>query len=116
MQNITVSKGTLLEALEANRAEHRELFLAAQKAYREKVIELLDQRLAQARSGGRIELYFALPEPEDHTDSFDTAISMIEWEVGDTIVLSEKDFQRYVLNKWEWRHSFEANTQSYLAS
>lgn len=114
MQNITVSKDDLLTTLRENRTAHRELFLKAQDAYREKVIEVLDERLAAARAGRPIDLYINLPEPEDHTDSFDTAISMIQWEVGETITLSERDFTRYVLNKWEWQHSFAANTASYV--
>lgn len=114
MQNITVSKDKLLETLRTNRDDHRELFLKAQKAYRDRAIEVLDERLASARAGRPIDLYIHLPEPEDHTTSFDTAISMIEWEEGDTITLSEKDFTRYVLNRWEWEHSFAANTRSYV--
>jgi hypothetical protein len=114
MQNITVSKAKLLQQLQDNRASHRALFLQAQEVFREKVIQTLDQRLAQARSGGRIELFINLPEPVDYTDEFDRAIAMMEWEESDQITLSEKDFQRYVLNKWEWAAAFAANTQSYL--
>lgn len=114
MQSITVSKPQLLEALKKNRDEHRALFLKAQDVYRERAIEALDNRLSAARAGRKIDLYIALAQPEDHTDSFDTAISMVEWEQGDTVELSEQDFVRYVNNKWEWERSFAANTMSYV--
>lgn len=114
MENITVRKDKLQETIKTNRDSHREQFLAAQDKYREKVIAELDKRLEAARNGGRIDLGFHLPEPVDYTDSYDTAIAMLEWEVSDEIELSDVDFQRYVLNKWEWARVFAANTQSYL--
>lgn len=116
MQNITVDKLRLQETLEKNRDKHRALFLQAQEKYRERVIEELDRRLADARSGRKIDIFISLPEPEDYTGEFDTAISMVEWDENETITLSERDFQRYVLNKWEWAHAFAANTTSYLVA
>lgn len=116
MQNITVMKSRLLETLRQNRDEHKGLFLQAQEKYRERVIQELDRRLADATAGRKIDIFFSLPEPVDYTGEFDKAISMVEWDEGNTVDLSEKDFQRYVLNKWEWEHLFAANTASYLAS
>lgn len=116
MQNITVSKLQLLETLRENREKHRDLFLKAQEKFRERVIEELDRRLADARAGRKIDIFFTLPEPVDYTGSFDQAISMVEWEQSQSITLSEKDFQRYVLNKWEWEHLFAANTASYVVT
>lgn len=114
MRSITVAKTQLLGVLKANREEHRDVFLKAQEAYRERAIYELDKRLKAARDGKKINLYVNLNEPEDHTDSFDTAIAMVEWEQGDTIELTEQDFVRYVNNKWEWDRSFAANTMSYV--
>ena len=114
MENITVEKDRLLSTIKENRNAHREQFLAAQEKYRERVIGELDKRLVAARNGGRIDLGFRLPEPVDYTDDYDTAIQMIEWSLGDTVELSHDDFARYVLNDWEWKRMFAANTQSYL--
>lgn len=114
MENITVPKDQLIHTMRVNRDEHRAQFLAAQEKYREAVIRELDRRLRQAREGGVINLGFTLPAPVDYTDSYDTAIQMLEWEVADEVTLSEHDFERYVLNKWEWARQFAASTQSYL--
>lgn len=116
MQNITVSKGKLLETLQTQRDEHRALFLQAQDVFREKVIQVLDERLAAARAGRKIDLYISLPEPRDYTEEFDRAIAMVEWAEGTSIDLTERDFQRYVLNSWEWAGAFAASTQSYIKS
>lgn len=114
MENITVPKEKLLTTIRENHAEHRNQFLAAQDKYRERVIAELDVRLEAARTGGRIDLGFALPEPVDYSDSYNTAIQMLEWETAEEIVLSEQDFQRFVLNKWEWARAFAANSLGYL--
>lgn len=116
MQNITVDKNRLLTSLKTNRTHHLELFNKAQKKYREQVIAVLDTRLADAKAGRRIITFIDLPEPVNYTDKFDEAIAMVEWAEGDTMDLSEKDFQRYVLNKWEWAQAFAASTTSYLVS
>ena len=114
MESITVNKEQLLTTITANRATHRDQFLTAQKRYREVVIEELDKRLEAARKGGPINLGFSLPEPRDYTDSYDTAIEMLQWELEDTVVLDEESFRRYVLNKWSWAQQFAGSTQVYL--
>lgn len=116
MQTITVSKDRLLKTLTENREAHIDLFHRAQEAFREKFITALDERLAQARAGKEVSTYFKLPEPVNYTDVFDRAIAMVEWAEGATIELSERDFQRFVLNDWEWKQMFAENTGSYVAS
>ena len=115
MELITVIKTELVEKLKANRETHRALFLAAQERYRDAMIKELDQALEEARNGGTIRRSFAMPVPEDHTADFDTAIEMLQWDLGKTVQLSYHDFQQYVQNQWGWRASFAANTESYLA-
>lgn len=114
MQTITVSKERLLSTLKTNRDEHEGLFIKAQEVYREKFIEALERRLADARAGGKVSTFFNLPEPVNYTDEFDKAIGMVEWAEGATIEMTERDFQRFVRNQWEWAAAFEANTKSYI--
>jgi hypothetical protein len=113
MDSITVNKTDLIKRLQENRAEHHGLFLEAQQVYREQMIHELDRALAEAREGGKIRRLFSMPVPEDHTDDFDTAVRMLEWHQGDTVTLSQYEFTEYVENKWGWRASFAANTESY---
>lgn len=115
VETITVSKNQLLDALRLNRDEHITIFDKAVEVYKERVIEELEKSLADARAGRKISRYISLPEPENHTADFDTAIKMLEWEQGDTIELERRDFMRYVENRWEWAASFAGNTQAYLA-
>jgi hypothetical protein len=115
MNTVLVEKARLLETLRINRDEHRAIFEKAQEVYRDRMIEELDRALGEAKAGRKIVRAFALPVPEDHTADFDTAIAMVEWEVGSTVALEQHDFEQYVLNQWHWRASFAANTGSYLA-
>jgi len=115
MHEITVDKAELIEKIQANRDEHRSMFIKAQERYRDAMIAELDQALQEARDGRKIRRAFTLPVPEDHTDDFNTAIEMLEWEQGKSVVLDHRDFMRFVQNRWEWAASFAASTQSYLA-
>jgi hypothetical protein len=115
VETITVNKNELIATLRDNRQNHREIFEKALVVFREKVIEAFERRLDDAKNGRKIDTYIALPQPEDHTKDFDTAISMLEWETGERVKLSRRDFLRYVKNQWEWEASFAANTVSYSA-
>lgn len=114
MQEITVEKAALIAKLQSNRDEHRSMFIKAQERYRDAMIAELDRALQEARDGQKIRRAFSLPVPEDHTEEFNTAIEMLQWETGDEVQLDQHDFQRYVQNRWQWAASFAANTQSYL--
>jgi excinuclease UvrABC nuclease subunit len=115
METIDVSKVELLAKLKQNREEHKDLFQKAQVKWREKFIEALDERLAQAKAGKPVSIFFSLPEPVNYTEAFDQAILMVEWAQGAIITLDERDFRRYVMNQWEWAKVFAENTASYAA-
>lgn len=108
-----VRKQDLIEALTANREGHRAKFLAAQDAYRKRVIEILDQRLADARAGRQIDLTFYLPVPEDHTADYDRELRMLEMEVEDTVSLDSRLFDQLVMDNWAWSPAFAATNSVY---
>ena len=112
---IKIEKNRLIATVRENRDTHRDQFLAAQEKYRERVIEVLDERLAAARRGDRINVHISLPTPVDYTSEYDQALSALEWEVEDHVHLSQTEFNRLVLNDWEWKQNFAATSLSYLA-
>lgn len=113
MNTITVDKAKLIETLKTNRDEHRAIFDKAMEVYADKMIEELERRVREIKAKSKIRRGFSLPEPEDHTADFDTAIQMLEWDTGDEVELSFGEFQQYVQNEWRWQQSFAANTASY---
>jgi hypothetical protein len=116
VKSVRVNKEELIERLKENRRNHRKLFLKAQKRYRKTVIAELDKRLKAARENGVIDLGFFLPEPKDFTQEYTNAIQALEWSLDDEVTLDEREFNRLVLNQWEWAQQFAASTAAYLGS
>lgn len=113
MNPITVRKDHLIDTITENRKLHRATFLQAQQKFRERVIEALDQRLADARAGKQVELFIRLPEPVDYTDAYDRALDMLAWEVNDQVELDEHAFAELVRNEWSWAKQWAGSTQVY---
>lgn len=113
--DVIVSKRELMEVLQENRARHRETFLKAQEGFRARVIRELDQRLADARDGRKIDLVLRLPEPEDHTADYDREIRMLEMHTEDTVLLSAHLFDQVVMDNWGWSAAFNSANSAYLA-
>lgn len=109
----TINKSELRTVLVQNREGHREKFLAAQEAYRARVIFILDAKLKDAREGRDIDLAFRMPVPQDHTDDYDREIRMLDMEVGDTVVLREHEFDQLVMDNWSWTPAFAATNAVY---
>ena len=110
---VTVTKVELLGVLEKNREGHREKFLKAQKAYRQRAIEELDRSLEDARMGRDIRLIISLPKPEDHTEDYDREIRMLKMSVSDQITLQSYEFDQFVMDRWDWSQKFTTTASSY---
>jgi hypothetical protein len=111
-----INKGELLAILETNRDQHRDKFLRAQEGYRRRVIQELDRRLEDARAGREIDLAFRLPEPEDHTADYEREIRMLELETESTVVLSMREFDQLVMDRWGWSEDFAMTSSAYATS
>ena len=117
MRQIKVNKAKLLAIIKKNREEHREVFLEAQKAYRQRVIETLDEQLKQARCQQPVNLQVLvmLQAPQDHTADYDRSIQMLEMSVDKQIVISEQEFQNYVQDTWEWSRQWATSNMGYVS-
>src|SRR5271157_465731 len=96
MHSVTVKRIELLEKIKVNRDGHRDLFLKAQEGYRLDVIAELEQHLKDARNRKKISRSLTLPEPQDHTEDYDSVIAMLEMSVDQNIELDAGSFQQYV--------------------
>lgn len=113
MNQVTVRKQELLAKLTENRRNHRAAFEKAQEGFRVRVIEELDQHLADAKAGRNIKRHVNLPEPEDHTKDYDRIITMVEMSVDEEIELHAQDFARYVMDNWEWKDRVTSTNSMY---
>lgn len=106
MEEVTVNKAELLEALRANREDHRKIFEEALVGYAKEAQAELREHLKRLAAGKRRNIYIQKIVPEDHTRDYDTAIRMFEMALGETVVLKEKDFRQYVMDDWGWAKQF----------
>lgn len=107
-----INKEKLKAEVKANRDDHRELFEEALEGFREKAIANLEARIQEIRDGGQISLYLDLQQPEDHTDDYDRVLEMLEFEVEETVTLTEQEFAQYVQDNWGWKNAFAATYTS----
>lgn len=115
MHQVKVKRTQLLEKIKANRDAHRELFLKAQKGYRELMIEELDRMLKEAREGKPIRRAVSLVEPADHTEDYDGVIARLEMSVEDEITIDAQSFDQYVRDKWHWKAFADQTNMAYAA-
>ena len=113
MNGVTVKKEELLAKLKENRKAHRSIFLEAQEGYKKAVIETLEERLASARDGSKVQVHIRLDAPEDHTDEYDRSIAMLEMSVDDEIEVTANEFACFVMDDWGWKHDFLLSNSAY---
>ncbi len=113
LENMRINRHELLQRIKANRLTHRDEFERAQVGYRQAMIKELDLMLADAREGGQIKRGVTMPEPEDHTNAYDTVIAMLELCVDDVVEISMHEFDNYVRDNWSWKGQFSTTNSRY---
>lgn len=113
MGTVTVKKDELLEIVRKNREAHRKIFLEAVDGFRAKAVEMLEQRLTDAKAGRRINIRISLPTPVDQTREYDRAIKMLEMSVDGQVQLTQTEFAQYVMDDWSWKKQFSATNKMY---
>lgn len=113
MENIKVNKAELLTTLQTNRTKHRQIFEEACDGYQKAVIKELEAQLKRAKEGIRQSMSISIPAPIDQTKEYDRAIAMLKMSVDAEVLLSERDFQCYVLDDWNWKQQFLTSSRAY---
>lgn len=118
---ITVNTKELREKLIDNRNAHSDEFLAALEAWKSACLDELRVQRAVIQElslddmvAGKGHCRVHLERPRSFAEDYDRAIQMLEWHEGDTIVLDQDSFKKYVQNEWDWMRSFKAVSATYL--
>ncbi len=114
MAVVTVKKSELLAKLKWNRNTHTAVYEAALKGYRLALVAMLEKKLADAKEGKAVPHRLDLVEPTSNVKDYDRVISMLEMSVKDEMQITEDQFDKYVMDAWGWKASFEAGTSRYL--
>ncbi len=138
-RTVTVNRLKLLETLRVNREKHGAEYLQSLAGYKSLASAELEKQFSRAMQtvgeNKRMlqtkidnfdpddplqnqvvligQIGFTLRVPEDHTRSYDVAIQMAEWEVGDTIALTQSQFQCFVMDDWDWKKDFVLLNKTY---
>lgn len=116
MKDIKVTKAALIEKIQSNRDAHRAIFLEAVDGYRVMAEKILEQHLAEIRSGKMKVVFVTLPAPDDHTRDYDRVLAMLDMSVEEEITLSQADFAQYVQDDWSWKRAFLTSNSTYSAT
>lgn len=116
MWSVDVPRAQVLAVVKVNRDKHKAIVAEALEAYRKAVIEELEKRIDTIKSGKAINIYIRLPEPEDHTDEYDTIIGMLEMTESENVTLGSVEYRSYVEDKWDWKDRWVSSTASYASS
>lgn len=113
MENTTVKKSELVKKLTENREAHHAVYLEALDGYQAKVLGQLDAFRVRVLAGDVIAVVINLPKPEDHTKDYDRILVQCDMEVSDELVLTDREFQTYVMDDWGWQRQFLASNAGY---
>ena len=118
LRGITVKADikTVLEKLRENREAHIAIVKEARAGYIERAQEALNGCLASLKEGKPVPLHFDLRPPEDYTQVYDVAITMLELEQGGTVDLTADQVRHLLLDDWEWTDQFLGSNALYSTS
>ena len=115
MEAVTLNKADVLQALETNRTKREAVHLAALEGWRKEAEEKLVLSLEGLRNGLTADINLSVPMPRSHLAEYDRAITMLKMDINDTVVFEEHEFERYILDNWEWKRASNASSRA-LAS
>jgi len=114
LKPITVNKRILLDKLVANRAIHNAEYEELMIDYNDKAIVDLQILLDKAKLRPvNVESCIRLDKPKSYDNEYETIIGMLEIANETTFELDRSNYEKYILNKWDWSNSFAQTKMSY---
>jgi ATP phosphoribosyltransferase len=115
---VKVLKEDLIKRIEANMETHESTYETAVEEFNKQQLKLLEELVEKARKGVPVDrlALSRMPVPENHIGDYNRALEMLKMETREKIELTDYEFNRYVLDEWEWTRNFTANTVAYAAA
>lgn len=116
MKTIKVPKEQLVRQIEENMLTHREEFEKAWDGYRAKYVKNIENILDAAKDskrGAELVHFINLTAPQDHTEDYERALKMLEWDTEQMVELSQQEFTQYVQDNWGWKEQFRTTNSMY---
>lgn len=114
MKTVKIERLRLLEKLKANRTDHEQLYLDALEGYNIRVEQMLKDAL-KAFKKTKVLNNLWIQAPVNNTKEYDKVIAILEFSVDEIIELEIPDFEKYVLDNWQWKDQVFAGNNAYAA-
>lgn len=116
MEAVVLNKTDVLTALRENRAKHEEVHLAAVEGWRKEAEEQLVLTLETLKGGTDSDVLVNLQMPKSHLGDYDRAIQMLEMDINDTVKFEEHEFERYILDNWDWKQQWSRSSRHFAGA
>ena len=139
MNQVAINRDKLLNIIKENREKYNLLYEASMSGhYKElgkelgkkwdashKMIDEYTTKMEELRKTGKFSLSFKTnfslcspkfnsQPPQSYHADYDKAIRMLELTEHEIFVLNTQEFDRYVMNNWEWKSNFISTTSNLI--
>jgi hypothetical protein len=114
MNSITVDVSKVLTVLKKNKDDHIQKHKDAIEGYWAEMLLNIEKLNGKFKAKEKVEMInISLSPPISYEDEYETAIQMLQMHTEKTIEMSKEDFERTVLDKWEWKHQWSNSNSKY---
>lgn len=113
---IKVDKAKLIEKIQENKENHVEQFEIAVVAYKKEATKQMRQnikRINREDNTDDLSTRIKLTAPENRVDDYEKLLNQFEWELDDTVTLSQGEFNQYVNDETDWAISAKVSNSVY---
>jgi hypothetical protein len=110
---IRAKKEEVLAALKVNLKKHSQIVKEAREGYVQQAQDALKQKMKQLKEGKIVSLVFGLRVPLDHTSEYETAIKMLELDIGEYVEMTTDQVECLIQDHWGWKKQFLFSNSAY---
>lgn len=114
MEKVKIDKKRLMDRLIENSIIHEREYNKALADYRKAATIELNNLLAKLENGEKISKYLKTEPPTCHLADYSRARQMLEWSLDNEVELTEKEFECFINDNWDWKEHFRAVNSSYF--
>lgn len=123
-RTVEISTEGLISALESNLKVHDEVYEEAVNNYWKELKKTFDEEVEEAReliaaediSNGAVHISISISPPQNRSEEYKNVIAMFKAEVKKTVEITQREFEMYVLNKWDWVDQFLVSNSRYASA
>lgn len=112
-RGVEVEKERLIKTIQEHKEKHVEEFKEAAEIYKKEAAKVLN-KMKKDINNDKLDVHFHLRPPENRVDEYDKILAQLEWDKRDTLMLSQYEFNQYVLDEYNWRQQAGMSNAFYL--